>query len=658
MHEDDPKGADMKKTIAAVACSSLAAASADAQPLETIAPTASGVDVGLAGERPAPIARYLLARGARAAKISPDGGKIALSLDTTGAPQIWLLDAEGGAPRQITFGAGVTFFEWSPDSKGILYGADNDGDEQESYYFISADGLSERLILPAVKGGFRNFGAFSPDAARFAYASTERNGDDFDIYVADLAEGAARRVFEGTYGFSVGGWVPGSETLFVYETVGEDGDNLHLLDAATGALKTAFKPDSPSNHSSGFGGGAPVAFSPDGKTAYFSTNNGREFTALGAYDVASGVFSVIDEAPDADLEQPTLCAGRYLAYTINDQGFDRLRVRDLKRGRAVETPALPDGALAIDCAADAPRLVIKVSAFDTPGDVLLWDIGEQSARKVFASNLAGLSAADFVKPRSVRLPARDGVMLQGMLYLPKDLAPGARPPVLFDVHGGPTGQSKAEFGGVVQYHVARGVAVFEPNVRGSTGFGRTYLGLDNREKRLDSVRDLIDLLDGLGAEGLVDPSRAAVKGGSYGGYMVNAVLGAYPGAFKAGVSLFGVGDWVAALEVASPALKASDRIEYGDIADPRWRDFYKEISPVNNADKIRVPVLYSHGAMDPRIDKAETEVMVRALRRNGVEAPYILFPDEGHGWRKLANQLFYFRYEADFLAAKFFSGDQ
>lgn len=135
--------------------------------------------------------------------------------------------------------------------------------------------------------------------------------------------------------------------------------------------------------------------------------------------------------------------------------------------------------------------------------------------------------------------------------------------------------------------------------------------------------------------------------------MVNAVLSTYPDAFDAGVSLFGVGDWVTALEIASPALRASDRVEYGDIADPKWRAFYEEISPIRNADRIRVPVLYSHGARDPRIDKAETEIMVRALRRNGVEAVYILIPDEGHGWRKLANKLFYYRREAAFLESVF-----
>jgi dipeptidyl aminopeptidase/acylaminoacyl peptidase len=279
------------------------------------------------------------------------------------------------------------------------------------------------------------------------------------------------------------------------------------------------------------------------------------------------------------------------------------------------------------------------------------DLATGKASTAFAGNLAGLDAKRLVKPVSVRMKARDGVELQGLLYLPDaaSVKAGGKPPVVFKVHGGPTGQSVANFDPGTQFLVDRGIAVFQPNVRGSTGFGRTFVTLDDQKKRLDSVRDLVDMLDYLRKDGRVDADRAAVSGGSYGGYMVNAVLTAYPDAFDAGASLFGVGNWVTGLEVASPSLKASDLIEYGDITDPEWKKFYTEISPVNNADKIKVPVLYSHGVMDPRIDIAETEVMVKALRKNGVEAEFIRIPDEGHGWRKLKNRLFYGRKEAEFF---------
>ena len=166
------------------------------------------------------------------------------------------------------------------------------------------------------------------------------------------------------------------------------------------------------------------------------------------------------------------------------------------------------------------------------------------------------------------------------------------------------------------------------------------------------MRDLVDLKQALATDGLIDGDRAAVMGGSYGGYMVNAVLAEYPGEFVAGVSLYGVADWITALEIASPALKASDRIEYGDITEEEWRAFYLLNSPIRKANQITVPILYSHGVKDPRIDIYETEVMVKTLRANGVEAPFVRIPDEGHGWRKLSNQLFYYRKQAEFLEEK------
>lgn len=624
--------------------------------LNPIMPEVEAVNAGLAGETPPNVARFLMARGAQSAQISPDGRTIAFRQLVTGAPQIWVVPVTGGQPKQITFGNGAGFFAWSPDSSSLLYGADNNGDEREAYYLISADGASERLILPATENGFRSFGSFSPDGKSIAFSSTERNGSDFDIYITSLETGETRMVFEGVFYFGVEDWSPDGETLIVSETVGEDGNNLYTLDADTGELEALYASETPANFTSGFGGGASLAFAPDSSGFYFSKNNATDFLTLGFHDLRSGEFRQI-ESVAMDLEQPVLCGERYLAYLANDDGFSRLKIRDLQRNRMVSPPSLPEGVYDLSCARENAQMAIRVSAFDRPGDVYAWMIGDRAAKRVFTSTMAGLPADALVKPVSLKIPASDGVMLQGLLYMPNDVAEGEKPPVLFVVHGGPTAQSKPAWSDMTQYHVARGTAVFVPNVRGSTGFGRTYLSLDNQKKRLDSVRDLVDMLDFLESDGRVDASRAIVKGGSYGGYMVNAVLSEYPDAFSGGVALFGVGDWVTALQVASPALKAADRIEYGDIREQEWIDYYTEYSPVRNADKITVPVLYSHGAMDPRIDKAETEIMVRALRARGIDAPYILFPDEGHGWRKLKNQIFYAVREAEFVESVFGEAD-
>jgi dipeptidyl aminopeptidase/acylaminoacyl peptidase len=612
--------------------------------IEAMEPSEEAVAVGLAGEDPANIARYLLASGASGGRLSPDGETLAFSWSVTGEPQLWIVPASGGQPRQLTFGSGISFFRWSPDGTTLLYGADNDGNEQPAYYAISADGARERVVLPAAEGGFRVFGDFA--GSDIVYASTERNQLDFDIWRADL-NGEAEMVFEGTFAYFARAVSPDGRRVIVTESVGEDSDNLYLLDLESGELSTISKPDPRANH-----GDAGFAWAPDGSGFYFATNRGREFSALSFHDLARGETRVVAE-PDADIGAVALC-GRdddHLAWTENRDGFHSLQVRRVGEGEVLKLPSLPEGIYTISCADEADRLAVTINGWRTPGDVVVIDLASGQSRHAFTANLAGLDPERLIRPESIRITARDGVELQGLLYMPDARSrDGDGPaPVVFDVHGGPTAQSQATWEPSMQYLLDRGIAVFQPNVRGSTGFGRTYVTLDDREKRLDSVRDLVDMLAHFEDDPRIDAERAAVRGGSYGGYMVNAVLVEYPDAFAAGVSLFGVADWVAALEIASPSLKASDRIEYGDISEERWRNFYKEISPIHKADRIQVPVLYSHGVMDPRIDIAETEVMVKALRANGIEAPFVRIPDEGHGWRKLSNQLFYFRREAAFL---------
>jgi len=615
--------------------------------LSYIAPENESVVVGQAGDDPADIGRYLLARGARSARISPDGQWIAFSYSVTGAPQLWVKSTRGGQMQQLTFGNGITFFRWAPNSSEILYGADNDGNEQESYALISVDGASEKIVLDPVSGGFRSFGDFSDNGQTIYFSSTERNGLDFDIYRADIADGNSERLFEGSYGYFARSLSPDGKFLIISETVGEDADNLFLLETDSKELISISTPEPRANHADG-----GFAWAPDSSAFYLATNLDREFAAVSRYDVAGQRFTTV-AASNYDAADIQLCGidHSFLAWTENIDGFHRLVVRDLSRDVNVTTPDLPEGTYNLSCASNSNEMVISTNGWRTPGDIHTWDLSTGSIVQSFKSNLAGLDPERLVRPESIRITAQDGVELQGLLYLPNinSTVSDGPPPVVFEVHGGPTGQSVANFDAVVQYHVDRGVAVFEPNARGSTGFGRPYVTLDDRTNRLDSVRDLIDMLEFFRADGRVDASRAAVSGGSYGGYMVNAVLAAYPGYFKAGVSRYGVADWVTALEIASPALKASDRIEYGDIRLPEWLSFYEVNSPIRQAHQIDVPVLYSHGVMDPRIDIAETETMVGALRENGVEAPFILIPDEGHGWRKMSNRLFYYRRQAEFL---------
>ena len=641
-----------RRTLTSIATLSVAfalATAAEEAPLAYLAPDADHTaTVGLAGQDPADIGRYLMARGAANAQLSPDGSRIAFIYSASGTPQLWV-SAPGEQPQQLTFGGNVRFFRWLPDGQHLLYGADTNGNELDSYLVIRADGGGEREVLPSKARAFRVFGGFrrnaSTGAPSIVYASTERTGLHFDAYETQLATGDTRLIREGHFGQYVRSVSPDGKLAIIAESVGEDANNLYLLNLTDGTLQTLLQPDPRADSARG-----GFAWQPDSKGFYAATNVAHEFAALTHFAVDTHVRKTI-AAPNADVQNINLCGARFLIWTENYDGDQQVRAMDLQTGKPVATPQLDPGVHQLSCGPASTVAAIRSSTWNTPGDVRLWQLANGSLSHAFHSNLAGLDAQRLVAPESVRLTARDGVTVQGLLYLPdaNSRRGDEPPPVLFRVHGGPTAQTMQQFDPISQYHVDRGVAVFQTNVRGSTGFGRTFTTLDDKELRLNSVRDLVDMLAYLRRDGRVDADRAAVAGGSYGGYAVNAVLAAYPGHFKAGVSLFGVADWVTGLTVVSPSLRASDRLEYGDIEEPRWRAFYQEHSPIQQADNIDVPVLYSHGVQDPRVHIGETETMVRALRRNGVHAPYIRFEDEGHGWRKLSNRLFYYREEARFL---------
>ncbi|MEP3654422.1 MAG: prolyl oligopeptidase family serine peptidase [Litorimonas sp.] len=590
-------------------------------------------------DRESPVAAYVKANGASRAQIAPDSSFIALASSKSGEMQLYVGEPDGAKLQQVTDGAGISFFDILP-SGDVLYGADNNGDERENYFlYDSVSGVS-KIILPATEKGYRRYGGVSGDGTTVAFASTERNGSDFDIYVMDVASGATKQIFEGEYGNFVHAVNQDASKLIISETVGEDADKLFVLDAVSGKRRALSDPTPRANHTEG------GVFFIDEDTIRLATNRDREFAALVDMSLQSGEMKTLWQT-EADIDEVDVC-GETTLFQVNRDGFSELRLYDGDTNAVVWGPS--DGVYTLNC--NAQTALVRVSGPDRPGDVFRLALNNMAFSPVYSSEFGKLDPSSLIAPTSLRMPASDGVELQGLLYLPATSSTD-KPPVVFMVHGGPTAQARPSYNPTAQYLLSRGIAVFQTNVRGSTGFGRTYTTLDDRRKRLDSIRDLVDMLGSNELESLVDTTRAAVMGGSYGGYAVNAVLSEYPDAFIAGVSLYGVADWVTALEVASPALKAADLIEYGNIEDPEWLDFYTEQSPIRNADKIKVPVLFSHGAMDPRIDIAETETMVRALRANGIDAPFIRIPDEGHGWRKLDNQLYYQRRQAEFLEEVF-----
>ncbi|MDH4045245.1 MAG: S9 family peptidase [Gemmatimonadota bacterium] len=598
-------------------------------------------EASLAGSDRPDITRFLNVRRAYAPSLAPDGRQVAFRTQISGTPQLWVVDAAGGWPKQLTFGESVTFHAWSPAGEWIVYGTDRGGNEREGFYLITPDGTTERELLPP-SDAFRQFGAFTRDGRRIVYATTARTGVDFDIHLLDVERGADREIFRGRMGLYAVSFSPDGRHVLLSESRGEDANDLFLLDVATGRLDTLFAPEDRSSY-------AGFAWTPDGSGFYLASDQEREFAGLAYYDVAVRSLRWID-TPAQDVEDVGLSPdGHLLVWSVNGGGYTYVLARDLRTGATIPPPDLPPGVARVTWAEQANVAAFSATGPQVPGDIWIWRPERGTTTRVTISDAAGLDLARMVIPTHYDFTARDGVTLHGLLYLPPGLAPGVKPPVLLGVHGGPTAQARPEFDPAVQYLLTRGIAYFDLNFRGSTGYGKQFARLNDGRLRGHEYLDMEDAVRWLGEEGLADASRAAVMGGSYGGYLTMAAMTRLPEVFRSGVAFVGVANWVTALEGASPQLKASDRIEYGDIDDPDDRRFFAEISPIAHVKDVRAPVMVLHGANDPRDPVTESDQFVRGIREIGGEVEYLRFPDEGHGIRRLANRIIAYRRIAAFL---------
>jgi dipeptidyl aminopeptidase/acylaminoacyl peptidase len=626
-------------------------------------PEAEPAELDLAGAACQSIARYLNIRSVAGAELSPDGQTLIYRTSTTGLPQLWRvrLDAAAadGYPEQLTFGNRVQFASFSPRGDWIAYGADRAGDERTQFFLLSPDGTRERELTPA-DGAFRNWGGWSPRGDRVAWSSTERDGRNFDIWVQGVdAEGrpvgSPRMVLGGAGNLNITAWRPDGEAMVLSQGRGEADNDLFLLDFATGAVDTLFMPTEMSSYTG-------VQWTPDGTAFYLATNHYRDLAGLARYDVASRELTWVYEDPHWDVESVALSPdGRFLAWTVNEEGWSRLHVRDLRDDPAgprfvpigSQVAEHPRGVITgLSWARNANRLVVSVSGPDTPGDAWVHDpgVGGGAGRytRVTRSTTAGLDPADWIAPEHVHFESFDGMMVFGLLYLPRVTGQGPAP-VVVTLHGGPTSQGRPNFNAITQYLLSRGYAVFDFNYRGSTGYGQEFTQADNMRLRPDQIRDLEAAAHYLRARPEVDGTRLAAMGASYGGFMTLAALAWYPELYTAGVNIVGVANWITALEDASPALKNSDLIEYGDIDDPVDREFFRSISPIEFADRITGHLMVIHGANDPRVPVAEADQIVAAVRERGGEVTYLRFPDEGHGVARLENRITAYQRVARFL---------
>jgi dipeptidyl aminopeptidase/acylaminoacyl peptidase len=589
--------------------------------------------------------RYQNTRGAGLAGWTKDGCLL-ISTRFAETAQAHRVCQPLGMREQLTFYpepvAGLTPAPANAWRDGFVFAKDRGGDEFSQLYWFDTGSRSVTLLTDGKRS--QNGGTtLSRDGGLMAYSSTSRNGTDRDVWLRNTRSGETKLLVDAGGNWSPMDFSPDGSRLLVMKYVSAAESYPGVVDVATGKL-ALFPVD---GGKASFGG---FAFAPDGKAVYFISDEPlrgkpQEFQTLRYHDPASGTLEVLSSRIAWDIEGFTLADdGRHLAYVSNEDGISKLHVLSLPSHNEIRLPALPIGVIGgIAFSPDGKRLAFSLNSATSPSDVHVIDLGSATLARWTQSEVGGLDAATFVAPTLVRYPTFDKVdgvqrTIPAFYYKPSKPSKSGKYPVVINIHGGPEGQSLPTFSANAQYLANElGVALLVPNVRGSTGYGKTYLSLDNAAKREDSVKDIGALLDWIAKQPELDASRVGVIGGSYGGYMVLSSLMHYSDRIRAGVDVVGISHFGTFLKNTESYRRDLRRAEYGDERDPAMARVFEQISPLNHAGRITSPLFVAQGRNDPRVPWTEAEQIVKAVRGNGQPVWYLLYADEGHGFAKKGN---------------------
>ena len=583
---------------------------------------------------------YQSARGAGLMDFAPDGRSILIQTRFGETNQLHRVDQPMGMRRQISFfDEPVNMAMYRPGrwpQPTILFARDTGGDELYQLYLQNARNAQVTRITD---GKSRNTSAvFSRDGKWIAWTSVASNSTRYRIFVADASDPkTARVVLEEDGSWSAADFSPDGLTLAVTRDISVSEREIWLVDVMNGR-KVQVRPSPVKIFRS-----SPL-FAPDNGALFYVSDEDSEFRRIVRYDLKTDDEEVLTEDLDFDVDGLQLAPnGRLLAFTINDNGYSRLFLMDTKKFRRTSGPRIAPGEIEdFRFSPDSRRLGFTLNG--TAGrDVFVWDIvGKKAVVQWTDSELGGLDKSQFVTPELVSYDTFDSVdgkrrKIPAFVYKPTGVT--GKVPVLVVIHGGPEAQFRPNFNAFIQYMVQElNIAVVAPNVRGSTGYGKYYVELDNGLRRMDSVRDIGATLDWIATQPMFEPRRVGVYGGSYGGFMSYASMIEYNNRLIAGVSIVGISIFVTFLNNTSGYRRDLRRVEYGDERDAKMREFLQRVSPLTNVARIKRPMLIIQGANDPRVPASEANQMLKAIRSNGAEAWYMLAKDEGHGFQKKSNR--------------------
>lgn len=594
------------------------------------------------------LARYQQSREATFLDWEADGSML-VATRFGDVEQIHRVTAPLGMREQLTFSAEPVSIARAPQTgsgHGFAFLKDPGGNEHPQLYYYADDGSVRQVTTGnSLHGSI----VWAHDGKRVAFYGSERDGFSPDIYVADVTTASAPRLVVGGqqdtwYPLD---WSADDRKLLLRKYVSLSESYLYVADVATGTL-------TPLNESGRKASIHAAKFAPDGRGIYFISDGDGEFAQLRYLDPVSHESRKISPDLQWDVDDFDVSVdGRYVAYVVNEDGHGRLSVVDTLRKLELTASGLPDGPIFnLRFDPTGKRLAMSAEGAQTPRDAYVYDVVKNTLERWTKSEIGPLNPDTLVSAELIRYPTWDRVsgkqrMISAYVYRPRS---ASACPVVIDIHGGPEAQFRPRWDPFIQFEVnGLGYAVIAPNVRGSSGYGKTFLKLDDGVLREDAVRDIGSLLFWIGLQPAFDRNHVVVMGSSYGGYIVLASLAEYGDRLRGGIDVSGISNFVSFLSGTSSFQQDTWREEYGDERDQRMRAFLHRISPLNNSAQIRRPLLVAQGLSDPRVSAAESQQMVYRIRSRGAEVWYLAAKDEGHEFNKKANQDIYLQIAAMFL---------
>ncbi|WP_394176597.1 S9 family peptidase [Thalassotalea litorea] len=566
--------------------------------------------------------------------INHDGSSVLVSSDATGVFNAYRYPLDGSEPEQLTKSDKDTVYgiSWFPEDNRFIYTADQGGNELNHLYVREMDG-SVKDLTPGdnLKAGFLGWN----DNGDFYAISNERDPKAFDVYRYSSKDYQRELIFQNDEVLSIGDVSRDGRWLSLTKAVSGADSDLYLIDlTAEETTPIHITPHEGNIEYFSYG------FTPDSGKLIFGTDEHSEYSQAWAYDLESAESQLFYET-DWDVSFVYFSKdGKYTVIGVNDDAQTKLTILNSETKQSVQMPELPAGDLAgVNFSNDSTKVVFYINADNSPSNLYTYTLGGDKIVKLTDTLNPAMTPEDLVMSDVVRFKSFDGLEIPGLLYKPLQASADNKVPALVWVHGGPGGQSRKGYRAAIQHLVNNGYAIFAVNNRGSSGYGKTFYHLDDKNHGEGDLQDIVYGKKYLQTLDWVDSSRIGIIGGSYGGYMTMAGM-AFTDEFEVGINIFGVTNWVRTLNSIPPWWEAFKKALYDEMGDPATdAERHRKISPLFHADNIKKPVLVVQGANDPRVLQVESDEMVAAIKANNVPVEYVLFEDEGHGFRKKANRI-------------------